>query len=335
MRRSLKLALAVTLFGALHLLPAGIAHDAAEANELEVEVLRDEDNEINSARGGYDITQVFIGEAHDHTIAHGSAGDAVYWRAELYGAPGNSPLASGEWNAVFTFESPRGPIVRSIRTTDGKTFQTDFDALITNPGDGVLHVERAMIALAPNGLWPGLEIRDFRVETFVGDQLRDRAPGGTPVEGPVEIPSESRSLVDAYRLTGPIRYATASIEAAPEGARLHVTSLLKKGSQHVHIHLPQDVTTSDPTSVSVGPRGEAVFLLALPSHPTESTAFDVTTDIGGRITLLLDQAGLRPENATPAGSGPTREEARSVPLPPAVLLAAACIASLQRRRATP
>lgn len=334
--RLLDARLIAILVAAAQSLPLGAAHGTAEANELEVEILRDEANEFNDARGGYDVTQVFIGEAHDHTLAHGADGDTVYWRAELYGAPGGeSPLSSGEWRAVFTFEGPAGPVVRSIRTTDGKSFQTDFDKLIANASEGALHVERAMILLSSVGLAPGSELKQFRVETFVGNELRDRAPGGMPIGGPVEVPTESRSLADAYALTGPTRYASARIEPATEGARLHVTSLLTKGSQHIHLHLPADVGSPDPTSVSVAPNGEATFLLRLPEELVEPLAFDLTTDVGGRITLVLDGAGLRAEGAPPATKNLPEEDGRPVPGPPVallVLVATLAAVTLARRR---
>lgn len=314
-------------------LPLATAHGAVEAQELEVQVLDDEPNELNDPRGGWDITTVFVGEAHVRELGVGPAGDGVYWRLELFHAPGGpSPLAAGEWRADLTFEGPAGPVKRSIRATNPDDVTSDFDLLVVNATDEAVIVERALVLLAPNGLSAGDTLTNFHIESYVGNELRDVAPGGIPVTGPVSTPDDGGPSGE-YALTGPVRYANASVERVDDMPAIKVSSLLKKGEQHVRVHPPPGVTSPDPLQMSLKPGTSAIVRLDL--GEVRDGVFDVTTDVGGRVTMVLETEEGRTTLGAVGGAAQAVADdgpASRVPLGGGVMIAGLLAAAVLARR---
>ncbi len=290
-------AVALPLLAAVLLAPLSLAHDALEAREVETLVLEDEADDVYYATGGYDVWHVFVGEAHLLEAGAGATGDGVYFRMPLYGGPGPAPTAMDEHRVVVTFEGPSGPVTRSLATTDGKTFEGDFDVLQVASKDGTVVVERAFVALASAGLERGEAIGGFVVESFVGDDLRDRAPGGVfapGTKGLVEAPSDSRTSAETLTLSGPTGYVVADVARDGDAFAITVTSLLRKGAQHAHLAIPDETP-----GWTIAPVGESAANLpatksvtfrvrATPSGsgPIAPIALDVTTDLGGRVGLV-------------------------------------------------
>lgn len=308
--------------------PSACAHGALEARELEIEILADESTELVSATGGFDITQVFLGEAHDAKVGAGPAGDGVYFRATLAGRPG----ADGDARVLFVFEGPAGAVERAI-TVSGQTIASDFDALAALLTDDGLEIERAFVAYASAGLAPGDRLAGFRVVTTSGSRTVDVAPGGL-YAGPLEAPAgESRVVAEEIQLAGVGRYLDVGARIEGEDVVLAVTSLLRNGSQHLELALEgADVVVEGPASVSVGPAGTAEFRI----RANGRAPVDVTSDVGGRDRVVIDDDGglrvLADDGATVLAAADPSFEERVVPVTsPMGLFAALAVALLARR----
>lgn len=327
----------------LALVPSAAAHEAVEANELEIEILQDEGSDAMETTGGWDVTYAFLGEAHDPDLGFGAEGDALYFRAELYGDPAAAPPNAAPYKATFTFTTENGPVQRSIETSDGKTFKTDFDKLVANTTDGVTHVQRALILLDAAGVKAGSEVKGFQIETFAAGELRDRAPGGTfvpLVQGVIEVPSESKIVTPNATLSGPTRYASLVVtKTGADAYELRATSLLKKGDQHIML-VEGDMTnwqilTHGPTSGSVKPGEDVVFSIQVTppaGAPPGPAPLQILTDVGGRVGLNLTAQGLAAEGGEVVDA--STPDTKGVPAPLlAVPIALAIAAALARRRA--
>lgn len=325
------------------------AHGAEEAAELEILLLDDEPNDLASLGGAYDVGRVFLGEAHKPSFAAGPAGDGVYFRAALAfdDALPSAPVETRR--VVFSFETPDGRVERFIETSDGETFETDFDVLAVDSGEGEVRVQRAFVAYASLGVEPGSALAGFVVESFADGELRDRAPGGVYPPGPLgplaEIPlGESVVVTPEHVLAGVGGYARVDVaEEAPGLFALTVTSRLEEGKQHamfadVHAQEGWVLAPEGESSATLEP-GEAhtfrVRLLA--DAPAAALRFDLLTDVGGRVGLVADNVDnvitLRPEEG--AAGPPLRpasvEEQVPAPAPGLVAFALAATAFVARR----
>lgn len=313
------------------LLPLAAAHGALEAAELEVELLADETTDAIYLTGGYDIAQVFLGEAHIPTLGEGPAGDGVYFRGTLAGAP----AADGPSSIVFSFDAPDGRVTRTI-TVAGTEATSDFDSLATEVGSDEIIIERAFVTYASAGVLPGVALSGFRVETFSGSRQVDVAPGGL-YAGPLAAPAGESVVVTAeVVLTGAGRYLDVVPTLDGDILTLQTRSLLKSGSQHLEIRVPSAgaIELLTPPSASVGPAGEAEFRVRL----LAPTRLDVTSDVGGRDGLVIASAD-RYRVLAEDGSVVAEVDAapgRDVPLPAAGLFAGVALAAafvVRRKRA--
>lgn len=309
--------------------PSARAHGAAEAGELEILLLEDEANEAMEVAGGYDITQVYLGESHEPQVGEGAAGDGLYFRFRLAGGAGGLPLGAPEHEVVVSFETPSGPVSRSFRTVDGDAFETDFDRLVAGIDDGELVVERAHVSYAALGLAPGDSISNFAVETRSDGEVRDRAPGGAFRAG-VEVPTESRVLVEEHVLQGVARYVEIAARREGDVVVLDVKNPLKQGGQHVLLEAPAGVAVEGPTSVSVKAGEVASFRLGL-SREAAGRTVQVLTDIGGRVEIGIVEGdgGLRLDVESAADS--EGEGERAVPFAPLAVVLAALLVAARRR----
>ncbi|HEX2065884.1 MAG TPA: hypothetical protein VHI93_03635 [Candidatus Thermoplasmatota archaeon] len=308
--------------------PAG-GHGVFEAFELEQHVLNDEGSDAIEAYGGYDINELFVGFAHEPALGPGAAGDGFYLRLEVYGLPANSPPAPGQaWTLQVTADTAAGPLVRNVSTTDGKTFTSDFDALRTevDAPERATHIQRAFVSYAKAGLAPGQAIGPFRVESRVGGDLRDVAPGGIPVPGtngaatyadPSAIPGRG-SLVESVALRAPDHYVKLGLAVRDDGGYgVTVTSALEKGRQHAFVQ-PQvaegwTYALEGNTSGAIGAKGTLAFVLKATAQDAPAPLrIDVLTDVGGRSALVLgtdlvlrgpDGLSAGPPQATVASPG--------------------------------
>jgi hypothetical protein len=334
----------------LALPPAG-AHGVFEASELEVHVLSDEGSDVIESYGGYDVQDLFVGFAHDAAVGAGDLGDGFYVRLELYGLVENSPPAPGQaWTVTVTIESPAGPIVRTLSTSDGVTLESDFESLLyeVDTAERSTHVQRAFLSYAATGLAPGQAIGPFRVESRVGDDLRDVAPGGIPVPGtngavsypdPTQIDGQGE-LAASVVLEAPTIYVQVeATPAAPGNFTIHVKSALTEGEQHILVVPGADegwtYSLLGQTNAAVEANGTLLFTLVatLPGGPAP-LQLEIQTDVGGRYALELDGNGtltLADGTTVEAPAAPAKES----PLPLSVALAALALAfvAVRARRA--
>lgn len=347
--RALAAAAALAALTVLVAFPPAGAHGEYEASELEVHLLSDEGSDVIESYGGYDIQDLFIGFAHDPAVGAGAAGDGFYLRAEIYGLPENAAQPPDqEWTVTFFIGTPGGEVVRSLSSSDGATFTSDFDSLLyeVDVPERSTHVQRAFLSFASAGVAPGQPLGPFRVESTAGGDLRDVAPGGIPVPGtgglaeypdPTQIDGEGE-LVTSLPAKGPDGYvAMAAVADAPGDYTVTVASLLKEGGQHV-IVTPRtadgwELTLGGETNKAVDANGTATFTLHAVAAPGAAPLeLDVTTDIGGRSTLLLQPDGtlVLPDGTQVA---PVVQPAAESPAPAVALLAGllAAAAILRRR----
>ncbi len=313
MRILLPLTLLALLVAALPT-PAA-AHGVNEAQELETDLINDEGSDMIEPYGGYDINELYIGFAHTDKVGKGEAGDGLYLRIELYGNVGSTMTVPTQspWSITVKATGPNGTFSHTLSTTDGQGFTGDFDDIITatDATTHEVHVQRAFLSFAHAGLKPGDELKDFIVESRVGNDLRDVAPGGIPAPGtngaasypdPTAIPGQGR-LVSGVTLRNPTGYVQmrAAEEHLSHDGQAHynvtVHSLLKKGGQHITLLALEDAgwtyTLSGKTGGPVGPSGNLTFSIdAQVDGPTQPLVLEVRTDVGGRTLVSLQPGGL-------------------------------------------
>lgn len=314
---------------ALTFLPAAVhGHGPVNAIEVETLVVADELSDLFYTTGGYDLGELYLGEAYVEGL-----GDGVYIHTVLWGDYGVERLGS-PWSVLFTLGNADGTVERTLTTSDGATFTSDFDALTFVLEGSDVEVQRAFIAYAGTPWTRGTELTQFAAVSYVGDEARDAAPGGVFVPGSmglVEAPmGNSEQVAASYPLVGPTKYAKAEVKMTEAGVVLHVASLLKQGDQHIVI---------DAGSSSL--EGELVFELkaneerALPLRAAVGQ-LDVRTDLGGRVVIDIQSAdaGLiaQHEDGTRvvlSQSAPDQEASLNVV---GLLVAALVVAVVARRR---
>ncbi len=288
--------------------PFVAAHGGENAAETEVHLLEDEGDDSFYFTGGFDIYQVFLGEAHFPGLGVGSAGDAVYFRTILYGNYAQRPANAEEFRVVFRFSTPAGDVERFVATTDGKTLTTDFDHLEYELTADELVIERAGILFTNLSISPGDTINGFIVESSVDGDLRDRAPGGLFVPGSggrVEVPAElypvpgAGVITESVVLSGPVKYALATVTPRVDARNVvdvAMTSLLTEGAQHAHVEVTGGSWKATPLGNATGGEikaGETLTVgltLAPGVEPGEEVVpgrLDVYTDLGGRVSYIL------------------------------------------------
>ncbi|MEA3143398.1 MAG: hypothetical protein QOG31_722 [Thermoplasmata archaeon] len=297
---------------ALLLAPLAQAHNPSEASELETLLIEDEGTDLIEPYGGYDINAVYLGMAHDPAVGAGALGDGLYFRAELYGDRANqnvpSPPGSEEWRVSFAFQTAKGAESRFVATKDGKTFTTNFDALLlqTESAKRELHVQRAFVSFATLGVEPGTTLKGLTVTSSVGGDPRDVAPGGIPVPytgGAQTYPDPTAiagrgAVVEEATLGPPTGYLRFTGAAASGGGNytVRVQSALAKTGQHVHLQ-PRNqagwgLAFTSPDVVPTGPAGNVTFSFhAVPAADAGDLALDLVTDVGGRLPVILHSDG--------------------------------------------
>ena len=338
----------VLLCAAAALLPAAQAHGVAESNELEILLIEDEGSDAIEPYGGFDINSVFIGFAHDPLVGTGAAGDGFYIRADLYGLPENSlPAGQGEWSAIFTIATPKGEIQRTLSTTDGLSFESDFDSYLTetDPDERTVHVLRAFIAFASVGVAPGDTLGVTLVESRMDGDLRDVAPGGIPVPGtnglaeypdPTQIDGRGRIQESVVAQNPSIYLKPATLTADGDRYTITVASALKDGGQHIvlnaRVREGWTFELQGPDSISVQAGQNATFEFIATAQPEAGDLeLDLLTDVGGRVPVVLTPRGLLAAGETEVQN----ETPATAPTPAAGLLLAVgalALAGLARRR---
>jgi hypothetical protein len=268
--------------------PAAQGHGLVNAGELEVLMVQDEASDIvTGADYGYDLVQLYVGEAYVPGL-----GDGFYVHTVLYGGAGDRPAIDGPQTVAFEFTIDGTPIARSLTTTDGQTFEGDFDQMDIVPGDGEVEVQRAFV-LYPEGVGPGSVLTAVRATTMVNDQPRDVAPGGIYLPGgEAEVPmGDSEQVVESYTFTGPVGYVRAELEAMTDWTfQVLASSLLKEGKQHIMLPMPADTqgwTVRVDGGGEVEPGGTTfLYVQASPGEGSGPLRLHLLTDIGGHVEIV-------------------------------------------------
>ncbi len=336
-------ALAGLALAILLLVPAAQGHGVVEAQELEVHVLNDEGSDVIEMYGGYDITDVLLGSAH-----LSEQGDTVYVRLELYGLI-QDQTALMPWTVRVTYDGPDGPGAHFLSTSDGANFEHDFLKMDWefDEGERTLHVQRAY--LTSGGPVPGQPVRNLRVESFWGEDLRDVAPGGIPApgsNGALEYPDPTQIDGRGVLVETPVPPATDAYFGAVTATRagtlytLNVTNGLTLGGQHVVLSFldpdtPVWTQRLDVAEQVLAANGTGTFVFE--AAPQEASAMPVlmqlSSDVGGRLVLEV-----RPDSSVHARgeevlqpSPPAQGEESPAPVAGLAALAVLGVAGLRRR----
>jgi hypothetical protein len=283
------------------------ANDVVDSVEFEVKLIRDELDDAPYAYGGFDLGDLYIGEAYVPEF-----GDGVYLHTQLFGPYKDG---TGEWSVRFGFRTPAKEIVRTIRTSDGDTFQTDFTFLDYKQSPESTDIRRAFFAYGTDGVERGAILSGFVVESFVGGDLRDRAPGPLYVPGSggkVEMmcttpPGRCESAVEQaeYALTGPGKYVAVKAVPSATNVALEVSNRLAKNGQHVHVETGLLSAGGSPggwkgglkegsTSLAGGKTWTAILNVEPVPDAAGAVAplfLNVTTDLGGRVPVVVQRIG--------------------------------------------
>jgi hypothetical protein len=339
------------------------AHGTIKPLETETLVLLDEGDDSVYATAAYDIYQVYAGEAFIEAL-----GDGLYFRTILFGSWSEPKVPHNEYKVVFTLAGEGFEVSRFMATRDGRTFTTDFDALVFKASADEVIVERAFIAYNGTALRQGVVVTTFVVESFTDGELRDRAPGGVYVpgsQGLVSVPlGSSRQVVSEYPLRGPSQYFSGSVSLnerysrnsdSPEvELRFTVKSLLTEADQNVWVLArPFHSHHANETQWMMQPKGESGGLLkakatrtfVLLFHPQQGSdglvhplRVDVVSDLGGRsgVTLGVDERGLISLSGSSLEEVPARPLVRApfpeMPAPGLAWVVLALVAGLMLRR---
>ncbi|HLE47801.1 MAG TPA: hypothetical protein VI818_05840 [Candidatus Thermoplasmatota archaeon] len=296
--RALLSALAIALF----LLPVVSAHTALKPKENEVHILSDFADDVSYEVGSWDLWNIYVGEASVPGL-----GDGFYFHTILFGDYARRLPGETEFKAKFTFQAPGGPVTRSLSTKDGNTLTGDFDALDFKKVATDFEVVRAFVSYAKAGLAQGMELKGWKVETYVDADLRDVAPGGYFMPksgGKAEKPETSTIKAPSYTLAGAGAYFSVKTSPAKDGqVALAVQNLFKDTAQLVKLDVPSsaswEIKAVGESAVQL-PGGKAsVLQVQLTPKPDASglvapVAFNLTSDLGGRVGLVAHVANGAP-----------------------------------------
>lgn len=252
----------VLALGVLLLLPpSAVAVHPEDLRLIETHMIQDEVDPVFERLGGYDIGDVFIGEAYEP-----DAGTYVYVHVTLHGNFSQRPPGTGAYMIRVSLTSALGERHRDLHTDDGVTFWSDPQPL-------EYRVLPDGIDLTRVGFWVlGTDfVSGLRVESYVGTDLRDRAPGGVFVPGSngvVEIPREWIVLSDTYRLEGPRRYFQVESETlGPYRVDLDVSNPFAHSTQTVTVRLP----ASEEGGLGYASDSDARLDSSVPSEPAPTS----------------------------------------------------------------
>lgn len=282
--------------------PMASAHNQVKRLDNEVHILSDFADDIPYEVGGWDLWDIYLGEAHLAGV-----GDGFYFRLILYGDFSKRMPGETEYRATFTAQGPKGAITKSVSTKDGKTFTTDFDALQTKIVGTDVEVVRGFVSLEKAGLAPGMELKGFKVETFVGTELRDRAPGGyfaPGTKGGVEKPETSTVKAASYKLSGPTAFIKVTATTLRTGrVSFAIENLFKEESQLVSLRKPAAPTwtfdvAGEGTAQIPGGKASSIQLALTPKPDAQGfvqpAPFDITSDLGGRVGFVAVLVNAQP-----------------------------------------
>lgn len=323
--------------------PLAEAHGPVNAKEVEVLAVVDELSDHSYYTGGYDLGDLYLGEAFVPGL-----GDGFYVHTILYGT-WEAALPGDTYEVAFRFTLASGTTIeRTASTADGDTFESDFDELVMEAGADEDEVVRGFVAFDET-VGPGDSITEIVVESLVKGDVRDRAPGGVFVPGsqgmaevPVEAFGESAQVIPSFDLTGPTQYFTVQPTASQDGFILSVSTLLRGGDQHIMVELP-DASTGwglqgpEILGAEVKANGTVQFPIEVVQLGTSNATLRVTSDIGGRVDYTLSphegMIDLRPDappsEAAMVGLSQPVQEAPGLGL--MALLGGLALAVLRRR----
>lgn len=273
--------------------PMASAHDTVKGLENEVFILSDFADDVSYEVGSWDLWDIYVGEASLPDV-----GDGFYFHTRLFGDYAKRMAGETEFKATFTFVAPGGAVTRSLSTKDGKTFATDFDALQAKFVKTDVDVQRAFVSYAKAGLAPGMELKGFKVETFVDGDLRDRAPGGYFMPksgGKVEKPESSVVKAPSYKLGGTGTYFSVMPTVSAGKVNFAVQNTFKDTSQLVKVHAPASASwkftvSGEGTAQLPGGKSSLIQATLTPipdaSGLVQPAAFDLRSDLGGRVGLI-------------------------------------------------
>ena len=322
---------------AIAAVPTACGHGLVNAGELETPIVQDEASDlVTGADLGFDLVQLYVGEAHVPEF-----GDGLYVHTVLYGGAGERPGLDGPLSVRFEFGFGERTIERTVYRMDDGSFQGDFDEIVAVAEDGEVELQRAFLVY-PDGVGPGSVLSSLRATSLVGQDARDIAPGGVIVPGAqAEVPmGDSSQVVESYTLRGPVGYLdqveVLAMADAPGEFLVTAWTGLKQGSQHIVLDAaPANgwVVVVDGMGGDTTPGGHQAFVVRLTPGDGPYT-FEILTDIGGHVELTAEQTadGLRVTGGTDEALHPAPASKES-PAPLWLALAGLAAAALLGRKA--
>ncbi|MHB1260118.1 MAG: hypothetical protein ACYC2H_00235 [Thermoplasmatota archaeon] len=323
------------------LLPGVQAHAAPDPLDNETHLLADGGDDTYAYTGGLDLQDLFAREAWYRP----REAEGVVFRMIVYGSasPGG---AGGPLRLTLDWNAPSGTGSLALSSPDGLTYTAEGADLVEQSmeaeGSAVQGSVQVFVPYTALGAERGQAIDGLAWRSWVGEDLRDVAPGGRPVpgsQGTLMVEEESTVVTPALALSGPRGYTRSAASLEDGAVVVNVQNLITTTGQHILVELPDDVPgwtlgEPDPAAATVGPGQHPSFrFTATPGGGATPLTVHVTTDLGGREALVIEvptaESGEGPTTQTVADDQGGGKDAPG--LPPGMLLAALAAALLVRR----
>lgn len=301
----------LVVFG-LSFLPAVDAHAAPDPLDNEVHLLADGGDDTYSLTGGLDLQDLFAREAWYRP----REAEGVIFRMIVYGSATPGDIA-GTLRLTLDWTALGGEGTLVLSSSDGLTYTAEgadlVEASMESDGNTVQGSIQIFVPYDALGAAPGQAIEGFTWRSWVGEDLRDVAPGGRPVpgsQGQVEVPEESTEVTPALVLAGPRGYTRSTARLEDDVVVVDVQNLITTTGQHILVELPDEATGW--TLGEPQPAGAAVAAGEHPGFRFTATAdgeappltIHVTSDLGGREALVIQSPGSdgRPAQTNETGN---------------------------------
>lgn len=280
------------------------AHPITTPLPVEHFLLDDEAEDAFLVIDGYDLYDLYVRETHwpEH-------GDGITFRFTMLGGFAANSMAD-EMQIELGLETPSGPWSARLVTQDDQEWTATGATLVDVEVEPDIYGYVAKLQVFVPYQELGVEIGDTLsgawMRSLVDDEVVDIAPGGVYLipGSPVEIPTESHRVTDAFDLQGPRGYFDTEIVPRTGGFNIEVKNLFAEDGQHVHLH-PDEATAWNydvrPLMANLDPGANVTVLFEVTESGSKPLPLHLMSDHGGHETWYLHATPdglLASENAT-------------------------------------
>lgn len=335
-----KALVAVAAF-ALLLAPLVQGHASPDPLNVDQHLLADDTSDAYSAYDGFDLQDLYVREGHFDDQ------DGLVFRMVIYGGFSPAKIAS-QLHLDMAITAAGTDSTFRISSSDGLAWDGDgkvLESSLEAEDDGAIAgALQWFIPLADLGVGRNDTVGPFVWKNFADADLRDIAPGGTPIpgtNGAAELPETatgpSTVKKETITLQGTGGYTATSVKRAGETYEVAVENLITPIGQHIMLVLPDaagwtiDRVDTNAKVVEVGQHPTFVF-----TGKADSTAkpfqIEVVTDLGGREVLTITPTAAPGE--APVEDGGAGNETPGEDSPVGLWLAPLALAAafVQKRR---